>query len=259
MIETYVGVAGGITSPEEISVLRRAMPECPFRRLAIGVLVNEKTLHDEKIAEKPNRYVNIHNMPQIFQRDPSWINLIHLSLEDSRGLLPSMERLTILGGTNLNGFQINIKWPDPEKLNRFRIKWLETRRSQPWVILQIGKESLEEVDNCSVNLCKKLLEYNNCITDVLIDPSGGTGILTDAGDLEKFVRSITFEHPGVGIGLAGGLTADTLEIVEDLFWKYPNLSVGSGRVLCKEDGSINLDSAAAFIKKVFTIQECCME
>jgi hypothetical protein len=259
LIETYVGVAGGITKPEEVNMLRRAMPEYPFRRLAIGALVNEKTLHDEKETEKPNRYLDIHNLARIFQRDPLLINLIHLSLEDSRGLLSDLERLTMLGGPNLSGFQLNIKWPDPEKLNKFRIKWLETRRSQPWVILQICKEALDEIDNCSVALCRKLLDYNGCITDVLIDPSGGSGVLTDLGNLEKFVRAITFEHPGVGIGLAGGLWAENMKIVENLLWKFPNLSIGSGRILCNEDGAINLEHAAAFIKKVFTIQECFME
>lgn len=259
MIETYVGVAGGITTAEEVAILRQAMPEYPFRRLAIGALVNETTLHDGTVAEEPNRYIDIHNIARIFQRDPLLINLIHLSLDDSRSLLPDMERLMMLGGANLNGFQLNIKWPDPGKLNKFRAKWLETRRSQPWVILQICKDALDEIDNCSVTLCQKLLDYNGCITDVLIDPSGGTGMLTDIGNLEKFVRAITFEHPGVGIGLAGGLRADNLKIVENLLWKFPNLSIGSGRLLINDDGSINLDQATAFIKKVFTIQECFME
>lgn len=259
MIETYVGVAGGITSLDEIKVLRQAMPACPFRRLAVGVLVNEKTLRCEKITETPNRYIDVHDISKVFRKDPLLINMIHLSLPDSRNLLSSMERLTMLGGANLNGFQINMKWPDPEVLKRFRIKWLETRRSQPWIILQIGKDSLEDVGNCSLGLCKKLLEYNDCITDVLIDPSGGSGILTEAGDLEKYVRSITFEYPNMGIGLAGGLTAKSLEVVEEILWKYPNLSVGSGRVLCNDDGSIALDAASEFIKKVFMIQECFME
>jgi len=256
MIETYVGVAGGISSPEEVAILRKAMPECPFRRLAVGALVNEKTLHGEKIIDKPNRYVDIHNLARIFQKDPLWINLIHLTLEDSHGLLPCMERLTMLGGANLSGFQVNIKWPDPKTLHKFRIKWLETRRSQPWIILQICKEALDEIDHCSVKLCKKLLEYNGCITDVLIDPSGGSGLLAEVGDLEKFVRAITFEHPGVGIGIAGGLATENLHVVENLLWKFPNLSIGSGRVLCKEDGSIDTVQASAFVKKVFSIQEC---
>lgn len=259
MVETYVGVAGGITSPEEVTTLRQAMPESPFRRLAIGALVNEKTLHDEKVTEEPNRYVDIHKMEEIFQRDSSVLNLIHLNLQDDQCLLSSMKSLTILAGENLDGFQLNIKWPDPKKLKEFRDHWLKTKRSQPWVILQINKEALEEIDNCSVNLCKKLLEYHNCITDVLIDPSGGRGELVDIDNLEKWVRAISVEHPTVGIGLAGGLAAENLKNVETLLWKFPNLSIGSGRVFSKEDGSINLDPAAAFMKRVFSIQECCTE
>ena len=235
------------------------MPEAPFRRLAIGVLVNDKTLHDEKVKDQPKRFVDVHNLATIFQKDPLLINIIHLSLEDKRALLPSLERLTMLGGSNLHGFQLNVVWPDPSALCKFRKKWLKTKRSQPWLILQISKKTLEEIDYNSVNLCKKLLEYKNCITDVLIDPSGGKGELLDIDEMEKFIRAITFEHPGVGIGIAGGLTAENIKVAEKLMWQYPNLSIGSGRALSDQHGSIEIEKAKALIKKVFSIQECFID
>jgi hypothetical protein len=125
--------------------------------------------------------------------------------------------------------------------------------------LQIGKEAMDEVGNDSVELCNRLIDYDGCITDVMLDPSGGQGVLNEIGNLEKFIQAITFEDPGVGIGIAGGLAADNLPVVEKLLWKFPNLSIGSGRILGKEDGTIDLDRAAAFIRRVYAMQECFMD
>ena len=217
-----------------------------------GVLVSSKTLRGEK-NKFPNRYPLVEEIGKIFIEHPLAMNVIHFhySHNENETLLSQLEKLIEVGGGNLDGIQLNIAWPDPRSLERFRMLYLGMYK-QIQLILQVGSKAFGENSSPEKIASKIKEEYLGLADYVLLDLSGGYGKLLDANFLEPFIEKIQEEMPGIGIGLAGGLDPETLDLIAPLIKKYPFLSIDEDHLdlnvvkeyLCKALAMFNLHESS---------------
>jgi len=219
----YIGISGFMTSDEVRSAIA-LFPECG-RQLMVGVLASQKTVLGDGNS-KPKRYPKPENFAEIFVDDKlivesgRCLNLIHYAADDSEELGFALRTVMIHGGPRCHGVQVNVAWPSLRELMWFRRFFPHER-----IVLQIGRRAIEEMDlplNLIVSqLCDDLVRriepYANTITDVLLDPSGGTGLENDFDD--RVPRAIMRRFPQLGVGVAGGACAEHLpapEIMRDV-------------------------------------------
>lgn len=112
-------------------------------------------------------------------------------------------------------------WPNPSEI----ANGVQTSRKQIEVILQIGKNALEEVGNDPQRVVERLGNYEGVIHRVLLDKSMGKGLGMDVDGLIPFAQAIRESFPMLGIGAAGGLGPKTIQLVEPLVAVFPDLSI----------------------------------
>ncbi|MBN1585211.1 hypothetical protein JW899_02470 [Candidatus Uhrbacteria bacterium] len=199
--EPYIGITGFMSLAEVGMALTFHSPFCP-RKLMVGVLASGKTLSGTK-NKWPGRYPNPAAIAEIFPVSDRTINLIHYATDDKKTLSGQLDELVRLGGPNLDGFQLNVAWPEPAALRGLRGKR---------VVLQLGKRALEKTKNDPRRTADRLGAYltDPVITDVLIDASGGRGIPLNIRVAEAHVREIGGRYPELGVGVAGGLSCSNV-------------------------------------------------
>ena len=112
-------------------------------------------------------------------------------------------------------------WPDPGMI----ASGVHTSRRHVEVILQIGKNAIEQAGNDPQAVVEKLADYDGVIHRVLLDKSMGKGLGMDAQSLLPFARAIRQNFPKLGIGAAGGLGPKTMDLVKPLLREFPDLSI----------------------------------
>lgn len=220
MCKPYIGVTGFMSAGEVRSVLRNDLPL--GRDLMVGVLSSYKMLTGRG-AKFPGRYPEPEKIRDIFVSHPRAVNLIHYATDDRPTLPHQLERLIKLGGPHLHGFQLNMAWPEPNHL-----EYVASHVQR--IVLQLGARAIE-VGGSPREVSERLKAYHGLITDVLLDPSGGRGELIDLKYALNYLQCICPDHPHLGIGIAGGLSPETLVHIVPLMKEFPNLSTDvEGRV-----------------------------
>lgn len=229
MLPPYIGVTGFMKKAEVSAALEAldGLPNWSNRKLMVGVLASSKTLAG-KPNKWPNRYPNVRDIARLFPTDRRTVNLIHYATDDRHTLADQLEDLARLGGKHLDGFQLNVRWPDPATI---------VVPKNMRVVLQLGHGALEETGNDPEKTAECLGAYTGIITDVLVDASGGKGIPLDPRTVEAYVRAIRNNHGFTfGIGVAGGLSAQTVGQLQQLANQFSDLSVDAeGRLRTAED------------------------
>lgn len=253
MAMPYIGITGFMRQEEVAEVLSCLPNDSTARKVMIGVLVSSKTLEGRK-NKWPNRYPLVEKIGKIFTGHPGAFNVIHYHRKESGALLDQLEKLIELGGGNLDGFQLNIAWPDPKSLERFRMLYSGMYKRFS-IILQINNKAFEGISSPEKLAAKVKNEYLGLVDYVLLDLSGGYGKLLDPNTLEPFVEKIQKEIPGMGIVLAGGLSPETFNLVEPLIKKYPFLSTDAeGRLRKpKPDDNLDVEKAKEYLRKAFSL------
>ena len=250
----YVGVTGFMHRHDvcaAIEVLNRLCVRDVRnqRRLMVGVLASSKT-----IAGIPNKWPKRYPMPEkiasLFLPDRRTVNLIHYATDDQGTLKDQLLKLVKLGGQYFDGFQLNMAWPEPRSIqltNHLRM------------VLQLGNRALTECGDDPKTVAKRLKEYNHVdqqtsvITDVLIDGSCGHGTPLDAEKTEAYIAAITESCPNLGIGVAGGLSAETLGSIKPLLKKYPRLSFDAEGMLRDADDHLDRAKTDSYIKDAYQL------
>ncbi len=240
-MKSYIGVTGFVSRDEIITALE-SVPKHHRRQLQIGVLASFKSLRGLSLsAVYAPRHPRRFELKSIFLDDPRCLNLIHYSggevddetiVEDIRNLIDSVR--------HLNGFQLNMTWPDPG-LIRSVLKYGGRKYRPMRIVLQVGRKSIVELeeqakrdgireeirnDYVAMLLSKRLEAYEGIIDDVLLDQSGGLGKSMDVSGMEKFLSMINRRFGSkIGCGVAGGLSGDNLAKVFDLSRSYPHVSI----------------------------------
>lgn len=239
----YIGVTGFMTEAEVTAAVAAfdALPNPRQRVLMVGVLASSKTLRGEQ-NRWPNRYPRVGEIAGLLSPHRWVLNLIHYATDDKQTLGDQLEQLMLLGGRNLDGFQLNMSWPDPHSLGVVR----GTR-----VVLQLNPGSLAVHDNNPEAVASALDAYIPCITDVLLDASGGLGVPIDVETAATYVRAIGARHRELGIGVAGGLSHASLDRIQPLMDEFPRLSFdaeGRLRTPAPED-TLDLELMRHYIAK----------
>ncbi len=213
----YVGVTGFMHEAEVSAALDALdqLPHPPQRKLMVGVLASSKTLAG-KPNKWPNRYPKPEEIARLFTENPYVVNLIHYATDDRDTLADQLVEVMRLGGEWIDGFQLNIRWPDPASLIGF-----EHLR----IVLQLGSGAMQDIGDDPVAAAVRLDAYRGLITDVLIDASGGRGVPLNTNLAAKFVRAIRTRHPQLGVGIAGGLCASNVDSLRPFLMQYPWTSI----------------------------------
>lgn len=222
----YIGISG-IMSRDEIGAILKEHVDERRRLFAFGVLISAKTIHGI-----PNRYPHRYPRPDqlrgIFER---WnvcdLLTLHYSADDDRRLSEDIGHAIFDICRVPDGLQLNIKnpygerLPDPNKVAAIASVYPRMR-----IILQI----VPTMFSSRAELWRYVREYAFSATDVLIDGSRGNGVDYFADPLNvASVRADLLElrssFPHLGLGIAGGLCAETLSHVAGLLREIPDLSL----------------------------------
>lgn len=241
----YIGITGFMSVLEVARVLDEVPPNTD-RRLMVGVLASSKTLAGGT-DKYPGRYPPRQFINPVFMDDPRALNLIHYATDDKSTLSTQLGLLLDIGGELLQGFQLNVAWPDPKQLE-------STRKRGAAFVLQVGGRALELVDRDPAKLSARVAEYVGLIDHVLLDPSGGRGQPFDPDAARIFLTELAGRFPNLGLGVAGGLSAQMLHLVEPLVRQFPELNIDAeGRLREASDDHLSLDLAREYVAAAFRL------
>lgn len=233
---SYIGITGFAHTRElwgELHQHRIQQAASANRLLMVGVLASLETLTNRP-HRRAHRYPHLSLIGKLFTTDDGVLNIIHYHTSEPESLAGQLTVLMRWAGEQCHGVQLNVAWPDPQELAKFRRRHPSVR-----LVLQCGAKALRQVTLIN-DFTHRLRDYtmDNLIDDLLIDPSGGQGkpfdlmleqhqlrILRDAGFLDQRLdQGRAIGHP-LGIGVAGGLGASNLDSLAELLREFPQLSI----------------------------------
>lgn len=226
-MQPYVGVTG-FTASKEVSHILGHMPPLT-RKLMVGVLANHNVIQAqedwkmlEEIHQEKPRYP-IDPIANLFRSDPRVFNVIHYNAKLFEGLGTQLNAAVRAGGANIHGIQLNACWPPVAEL------WHATHNSPHIdVILQIGARAMEEMGNDPRRIARRVVnDYGNTISGVLLDASGGRGIVLDVTFLADCLWALEecSLNWKLAPGIAGGLSYETLRVLLPLLERFPDVSI----------------------------------
>ena len=222
-MNSYIGITdftdfGQVQEMSRLFVAHR--PQGSSRMLHVGVMMSHKTLHG--IPSKwRNAFPAKESIASIFSSDKVYNCLHYADYDNNPDLWKSLAMAISYGGIGIHALQLDMIWPEPGEI----ANGVHTSRKQIEVILQIGKNALEEVGNDPQKVVERLSDYEGVIHRVLLDKSMGKGLGMDADGLIPFAQAIRESFPILGIGAAGGLGPETIQLVEPLVAVFPDLSI----------------------------------
>lgn len=109
------------------------------------------------------------------------------------------------------------------------------------------------VNHSPEELATRVAEYDEVAEYVLLDPSGGYGKPFDPERVRDYLLALEAQNLGMGLGVAGGLSPATLNLVEPLVWEFYDLSIDAeGRLRTPED-HLDLAVSSEYLRKAFAI------
>lgn len=172
--------------------------------LMVGVLASSHTLIGER-GKFEVRYPKVKEIQKILSPHRRVINLVHYTTHDPQTLGQQLTDIMKLSGNYLDGFQLNMVWPDPARLQAVR---------GMRIVLQLSSSAIKALDFDPEKISERLDRYDGLITDVLVDRSGGRRQPFDIHETIALFEAIRTRHPELALGVAGGLSQV----------KVPNLS-----------------------------------
>lgn len=222
-MDPYIGITD-FTDFKQVQAMSEVftahLPQDSRRKLHVGIMMSHKTLHDI-----PSKWQNVfppkEKIAGIFASNQVYNCLHYADYDKNPGLAKSLAEALSYGGTAIHALQLDMIWPDPDQI----ANGILASGKQIEVILQIGKNALEEVGNDPQMFVNRLIDYKGAIHRVLLDKSMGKGLGMDANVLIPFANALKDSFPELGIGAAGGLGPDTMHLVEPLARAFPDLSI----------------------------------
>lgn len=241
----YVGVSG-VMSRAEVEAALAAFHRCG-RQLMVGVLASEKTVAG--LANRyPRRYPKREDIAAIFSDDPHCLNLVHVAVDDTDGVPMALEACMAVGGPHCHGLQLNLRWPT-SRVVEISLQHALRRfiRDQPSARLVMQLRSAD----IDVRLARATAAHEAGATDVLLDASGGRGQDIDVPSTALAVQQIRRACPDLGIGIAGGLCAETVPLVANAIASDISIDAeGKLRDGADGGGNLSLDKVSAYLSAV---------
>jgi hypothetical protein len=256
VVRPYVGITGFMTT-EEVNAVYASIPPDLLRNrdLMVGVLVSSKT-RDGGTNRHPKKYPKPPEWPEIFSLSHEHLlGLVHYSTDYPQCLGEEMIEVGERCCWTHDGFQVNEAWPRPSALLGYRMHHATMVFGSPQdrqkvrVVLQFGDLALQAISDRE-DLTDRVAEYwkLGAISDILIDPSGEKGLLFYPDQVRGYLRALQSRCPGLGLGVAGGLSAETLLLVKPLIPEFPNLSIDAeGRLRDSVSGDLDIKKATDYV------------
>jgi len=225
-MDPHIGITGFMSHFEVVRILG-LFPEDSSRELMAGVWASWETLSG-KGNRHPKLFPKIGAVSSIFPNDPRAINLIHYSTDELASLEGQLNLLISFGGEHLDGFQLNIAWPDKEQLKRHLTERHRIFNPKVRIVLQINQQALNGVKHSPESLADRVCQYGDLITDILFDLSVGKGELLKPEISREYLCAIHKKCPDLGLGVAGVLDHLQLPlVVAPLLDEFPRLSINT--------------------------------
>ncbi len=245
----YIGITG-FMSRNEVKWAWDAFEKTrlsPDYKLMVGVLASLKTLYGH--ANKwPNRYPAVKDISGIFIQDATMLNLVHYNSKNTDMLFVQLMALTELIGVELfDGFQLNIAWPNELEILAYKAHYPGKK-----IVLQVGGDDFETIENSPEKLVERLMVYDVGLIDyVLLDTSGGKGKTLDPEKLKDYLAAIDKESDfhDMGVGVAGGLSWDTMHLLKPLLKQIPYLSIDAEGKLRNENDHLDMSLVEGYVRK----------
>lgn len=260
MMTKYVSVSGVTTAEEAAAVI--CAPRQPKGPLRLGLLCSAKTLGGGELSARSVRLDQIRDISYfgfVAAGDvEAWPHMYVTEPSRLRQLVRDLGRLFTYGGDetligNMLGLQLNypgiISDRDAANLAEARRIANPVSGHLPRVVLQIGPKVLSafRVASSTLDASVMLTWYvgnlfrGGAITDILIDPSAGTGRALDVGEVFPIVERLTpLTEEGLGVGVAGGLSPERLASLKPLVEVYPSLSIDAESSLRDEHDRLDI-------------------
>ena len=219
----YIGITDFMTFEQVekmLAVFNAHRPQGSQRLLHVGVMMSYKTLHDIE-TKWLKAFPAKEDIASIFSSDDVDNCLHYADYDHNPGLDESLCRAIGYGGIGINALQLDMPWPDPGQVAH----GVHTSRKNIEVILQVGKNAIEEANDDPREVVHRLEDYDSIIHRVLLDKSMGRGLGMDAAALLPFARAIKERFPNLGLVAAGGLGPQSISLVEPLATEFLDLSI----------------------------------
>ncbi len=215
----YVGVTG-FTNRKQVEDALLAFTHTS-RRLMVGVLASYKSLRGMPLKPKwAVQTPHADTLAELFVLYNRALNLVHYAADrvDLAHLADDLALVAQYAGLCLDGFQLNVPWPDPDVL-----RWCRKTRTSfpipPRFVLQVSVEAVAEAGGTMEGVASRLAAYEGLADYALFDASGGQGKPLDAERALAFLRAC--DGSLVRLGVAGGLGADSLSLIMPVLAEFP--------------------------------------
>ncbi|MFA6459313.1 MAG: hypothetical protein WCV79_02880 [Candidatus Paceibacterota bacterium] len=219
----YIGITD-FTSFEQVTkmleVFRRYRSSESQRLLHVGVMISFKTLNGIE-TKWSKAFPPKETIADIFGSDDVYNCLHYADYDHDTDFFKDLARAIGYGGISIHAVQLDMVWPDPGQV----ASGVHTSRKQVEVILQVGKNAIEAANNDPGEVVRRLEDYEGVIHRVLLDRSMGRGLGMDAAGLIPFARAIKEKFPDLGLGAAGGLGPNSIDLVKPLAEEFPDMSI----------------------------------
>jgi len=245
--QPYIGVTGFMDEADVREVLF-VFPKDARHKLMVGVLASQKTFRGEQ-NKYPNRYPDKDAIGKIFVDHPQALNLVHYhTLVSDQMLASELMAVRQAAGPHCHGFQLNVRWPSPKALEIYHhASSIGFRPKQDTIVLQIGHHAMMEVDANPEILAERVRQYKGLVDYVLIDPSGGKGEGFNKDFASECFAQLGVLAPELGLGIAGGLSADTIGNIEGFLTMWPDISIDAEGRLRNEDDHLEVGKATRYV------------
>jgi hypothetical protein len=254
VLTNYVGVTDVRQVSHALNLCK--LVEGSDYKMHIGVMTNFDTMKNGIPPEKYQKVWRPKNELAIsFVNHPSAFNVIHYAdySKEGRTTAKTLQEVCEHGGQYCHGIQLDMIWPAPEII-------LDTKKVHPnmKVILQVGRNAMsdmfkEEMDADSLFRLSDRLnkEYFRAVDYVLIDFSGGEGIILDTHKMLLILGHLHKHAPGFSYVIAGGLHAGNLNLVNDILRYFPISWDAQGRLRLSRLSTdpLDIDLATNYVRQ----------
>lgn len=244
----YFGVCD-VYSPEEAKAMAdelRKERQYPDRKVMIGVMTHPLVLRDDLGKPKEvldavrSEFPDRDKMAEGFIDDPDVFNTVHYADlyspdgpwkgGESPDVFKNLELVVKYGGENLHAIQLDVTWPSPDELKKFKAKYPDIA-----IILQVGRFGFGEIDGDPHKLVDRMREYGDSVDYILLDMSMGMGKGMEANWMLPILRTVRDQLPELGLAVAGGLGPDSVDLLAPIAVEFPDISIDAQGNLKRKD------------------------
>lgn len=213
----YVGITGPVNN-QEVQDICRGFSDAGYTMNSshipmLGFLVSYKTLNNQ--PTKNRRYPLATDIPALLHKTNNRVlTMIHYNSKETSTLSDQITQIFdgIYDDGLCRAIQLNIFWPDVDQVRRIKDKFPEMQ-----IVFQASHKAMEY--KSPEEIANGIKSYGDSLSYVLIDPSGGRGLLFDLENSLAVYSELKEQVPDLTIGFAGGFTGKNVaprlaEIIE---------------------------------------------